>query len=322
MIDPNLSHISANIKLLLHQAEHILLISHIRPDGDAIGSLIGMGLALKAHGKQVEMILTDNFPNRYRFLKGIEDIQRAPKQVADLTITLDCSDLQRIGDFFQGHQPDVNIDHHITNERFAKNNLVITSAVASACILVDYLPEWGFPLNPDAASALTMAILTDTNGFKTPNVTPGTFRMIADLMEQGVDLPEIYYQALVRQSLQTSKLWGLVLSKLQKQNGLVWTSITLQDRSIAKYHGTDDAEITNFLISIENSKVALLFNEQSNQKTKVSWRSRNMVDVAQLAQIYGGGGHSNAAGAEVNAPLDQVIQKIIKSTREFMVGRS
>jgi phosphoesterase RecJ-like protein len=316
----DLERTDAMIGQLLKKAGSILLVSHIRPDGDAIGSLVGMGTALREAGKQTQMVMKDSIPPRYKFLQGSELIVHAPADSYEISIALDCGDIARLGDFFLERKPDINIDHHITNENFARFNLTIPDAVSTSAILAEYLPHWGFPLSPISASALTMGILTDTNGFRIPSVTPHVLRLAADLMEEGAQLPEIYHKALVSQSLQTSKLWGLALAKLQEDNGLLWTSISLKDRENVGYAGRDDAEITNFLTSVESSKIAVLFNEQSNDKVKISWRSRNHLDVAKLAQHYGGGGHPNAAGAEIALPLDIAEQEILKTTRAYISG--
>jgi phosphoesterase RecJ-like protein len=308
-----------SIGKLLKEAKSVMIVAHLRPDGDAIGSVVGMGLALQAGGKKIQMILKDPFPARYRFLKGTEFIQHAPMEAYDLSIALD-GDLPRLGDFFKERSPDINIDHHITNDNFARVNLVIPQEVATSAILAEYLPKWGFPLDTDSASALCMGLLTDTNGFRIPTVTPNTLELAANLMRQGAPLPEIYQQSLSSQSLQTSKLWGLALTKIQLEKGLLWTSITIQDREWAGYKGRDDAEITNFLTSISGCKVAILFNEQSENKTKVSWRSRNAIDVAKLAQHYNGGGHPNAAGAEIAQSLRDAEQEILRTTQQIITG--
>ena len=320
MNSPTQADAVVSIGKLLKESNRVMIVAHLRPDGDAIGSVVGMGLALLSNGKQVQLVFKDPIPVRYRFLKGTELIQHAPSEAYDLSIALDCGDLPRLGDFFSERQPDINIDHHITNDNFARVNLVIPEEVATSAILAEYLPQWGFPLNADSASALCMGLLTDTNGFRIPTVTPAILELAARLMRQGAPLPEIYQQALVSQSLQASKLWGLALSKLQMKKGLLWTSITMQDRDQVGYSGRDDAEITNFLTSVEGSKVALLFNEQSPEKVKVSWRSRNHINVAKLAQHYNGGGHPNAAGAEIAQALKDAEPEILGTTLQYISG--
>ena len=320
MNPPSQAEVIERIGKMLQNASRILIAAHLRPDGDAIGSVVGMGLALQAGGKQVELVMQDPIPARYRFLKGSDLIRQAAAGEFDLSVALDCGDLTRLGNIFTERKPDINIDHHVTNELYGEVNLVIPEQVATSAILAEYLPEWGFPLDADSAGALCMGLLTDTNGFKIPTVSPETLELAAKLMRQGAALPDIYHQALSAQSLQTSKLWGLALSKLQLKDGLLWTSITLQDREQSGYQGKDDAEIANFLSGVEGSRVALLFNEQSSDKVKVSWRSRNHTDVAHLAKFYEGGGHTNAAGAEVNQPLQKAEADIIKKTLKYMSG--
>lgn len=320
MNSPSQADVIERIGKMLQNASHFLIAAHQRPDGDAIGSVVGMGLALQAGGKQVELVMQDPIPARYRFLKGSELIHQAAQSNYALSVALDCGDLARLGNIFGERKPDINIDHHVTNELYGTVNLILPDQVATCAILAEYLPTWGFPLNSDSAGALCMGLLTDTNGFKIPAVTPETLELAARLMRQGADLSDIYQQALVSQSLQTSKLWGLALSKLQLKDGLVWTSITLLDREQSGYHGRDDAEIANFLTGVEGSRVALLFNEQSSDKVKVSWRSRNHTDVAQLAKLYQGGGHANAAGAEVNQALQKAEAEIIEKTLKYMSG--
>jgi bifunctional oligoribonuclease and PAP phosphatase NrnA len=320
MRQPGQAEAAEKIGKRLQKASRILITAHLRPDGDAIGSVVGMGLALQAGGKQVELVMQDPIPARYRFLKGSELIRQTVQSDFDLTVALDCGDLARLGTIFGERKPDINIDHHVTNELYGNVNLIVPDQVATCAILAEYLPKWGFPLNADSAGALCMGLLTDTNGFRIPTVTPQTLELAAKLMRQGAALPDIFQQALVAQSLQTSKLWGLALSKLQLKDGLVWTSITLQDREQTGYHGRDDAEIANFLTGVEGSRVAVLFNEQSSDKVKVSWRSRNHTDVAKLAKQYEGGGHANAAGAEVNQPLQNAEAEIIEKTLKYMSG--
>ena len=133
-----------SIGKLLKEATSIMIVAHLRPDGDAIGSVVGMGLALQAGGKKVQMVLKDPIPARYRFLKGTELIQHAPKETYDLSIALDCGDLPRLGDFFKESKPDINIDHHITNENFARVNLVFPEEVATSAILAEISASMGF----------------------------------------------------------------------------------------------------------------------------------------------------------------------------------
>ena len=152
------------IKERLALAKNVVLASHVRPDGDAIGSLLGMGLALQNAGKSVQMALVDGVPASFRYLEGSEFIVKEPNGEHDTFITVDCADFKRVGKFFENFgQPDINIDHHKTNENFGKLNLIEAEEVATAAILTKRLPEWGFPITkPIAAALLTGDTAPDT----------------------------------------------------------------------------------------------------------------------------------------------------------------
>lgn len=302
----------------IRNARKPLITSHIRPDGDAIGSIIGLGLSLKNLGKLPQLVLQDGLPARYRFLKGSTDVSNAFHEDFDLVIALDCADQHRLGKNLEAIPIDINIDHHVTNSRFGKLNLILPEKTATAAILAEILPQMGFALDPDSSSALLMGILTDTIGYRTPNVSPHTLRLSADLVEAGANLAEIYKQTLISQSFSASQLWGFALSRLSQNGDIVWTSITLEDRENAGYAGRDDADLTNVLSSIENAKVSILFNEQNDGKVKVSWRSDSEADVSRIAQSFGGGGHPPAAGAEISGSLEQVQEIVLDRTRQFL----
>jgi phosphoesterase RecJ-like protein len=322
-------------------AQTVLIVSHIRPDGDAVGSLLGLGLALEGSGKSVRMVLADAVPLSFRHLEGSAKIQRGlpphDLQKFDLVITVDCSDLQRIGgllgqsgeangsDSTSGRIPDLNIDHHITNLLFGSVNLVLPEQVATAAIIANHLSHWGLVLTPPVASALLTGIVTDTIGFRTSNMHPDALRLSAMLMEHGAPLPELYTRALVNKSYEAARYWGFGLYKLQREvfpdgQSLVWTSLTLEDRKNAEYPGNDDADLVNILSTID-SDLALIFIEQKNGRVKVSWRARPGYDVSQIALQFGGGGHPAAAGADLAGPMEAVQAQVIEATRHLLVRK-
>ncbi len=314
----DLAGINARIREKLHACQHALILSHIRPDGDAIGSLIGLGLALQATGKQVTLMLEDGLPAKYRFLEGSDLISKTTPAEYDLVIALDCSNKDRLGKISADLHVDINIDHHITNDNYGEINLVVPEMAATTAILADHLSEWGLPLDKNVASALLMGILTDSIGFRTVNVTPDLLRISARLMELGADMPDLYNRTLVSQSYPSSVLWGLALGRLQRENGLIWTVITLDDRKKAGYSGRDDADLTNLLSAIEGSEISVLFNEEKDDKVKVSWRSNASIDVSRIAQFFGGGGHPPAAGADMSGSLDEVRKKVLEKTKQML----
>jgi bifunctional oligoribonuclease and PAP phosphatase NrnA len=307
----------------LQEAGRILVVSHIRPDGDAIGSLLGMGLSLQAGGKEVQMVLADGVPASFRHLEGTELIRSQAEGSFDLITVLDCSDLNRVGSALNGHSvPDLNIDHHPTNLYFAHINWVEEEAVATAEILAQLLPKFGFPINKQVASSLLFGIITDTLGFRTNNMTPKALRIAADLMEAGGDLTSLYYQGLLRRTYAAAQYWGSGLSNLQREDRMVWTSLTLADRRAVGYPGRDDADLINILASLEDVDVVIVFNEQPDGKIKVSWRSQPGFDVSQVALFFGGGGHRSAAGAEIEGSLDEVQESVLEATRPLFYSES
>ncbi|MCJ7657778.1 MAG: bifunctional oligoribonuclease/PAP phosphatase NrnA [Anaerolineales bacterium] len=303
----------------IQAARRILVVSHIRPDGDAVGSLLAMGLALQAIGKDMQMVLADGVPKNFRRLKGSDKVLNQPQGDFDFISVVDCSDLERAGSALNGYSaPDLNIDHHPTNLNFARINLVESNAVATAEMLFDYLPQFGLPITIPVAEALLTGLITDTIGFRTVNMTPKALRVAADLMETGVDLPTLYQKALLSRSLNAVRYWGTGLSKINADRRMVWTTLSIADRQKIGYPGRDDADLINVLSTIEDTDIVLIFIEQANERVKVSWRSKPGLDVSQIAVNFGGGGHKTAAGAEIEGSLEDVESKVIQATKSLI----
>ena len=308
------------IKTRLGEAKEILIASHVRPDGDAVGALLGLGLALQQSGKKVQMVLADGVPSSFKYLEGAEQIKTSIKEKFDTFITVDCADFKRTGKPFESiGQPDINIDHHVTNENFGRINLIEGEEVATSAILTNCLPVWGFQITKPIAAALLTGIITDTLGFRTSNVTPESMRQTATLMETGVNMPEIYMRGLVRRSYPATRYWGAGLSKLERKNGIVWGTLTLEDRKAAGYSGNDDADLINIISAIDGFKVGMIFVEQSDHRVKISWRALEPgIDVSPIAKFFGGGGHAAAAGADVEGTLEEVQMNVLRKTNETL----
>jgi len=322
MKDPHRELITT-IRKQLNLAKKVLVLSHQRPDGDAIGSLLAMGLPLLAAGKDVQMVLKDGIPDSFRFLTGSELVKTKPEGKFDYIIVVDSSEVERTDTDFNDYDvPDLNIDHHKTNTYFAKVNLVESDAVATAEILTKYLPEFDFRITKPIANALLSGIVTDTIGFRTTNVSPQVLRMVADLIELGGDLADIYYKTIVEQSLASARYWGSGLSKIQMEDGLVWTTLSLNERHSAGYNARDDADLVKILSAIEGAKVAVILTEQDRGYVKISWRLCGSLatdlDVSEIAQKYGGGGHKAAAGADVKGKLNEVLEQVLADTKMSM----
>jgi phosphoesterase RecJ-like protein len=293
-----------------------MVTTHVRPDGDAIGSLLGLGLALQQAGKDVQMVSADGVPMSFRHLSGSEQVDTQCVEEVDLIIAVDCSDLSRVGKILDGRSaPDINIDHHVTNLGFARINLVEPKSVATAEIIAGHLNDWGLPLTRDVAAALLTGMITDTLGFRTANMTPKALRMAADLMEVGVDLPDLYLKALVQRSFEAARFWGMGLSHVEREDGLIWTTLSMADRQAVGYPGRDDADLINMLSAITGVVICVIFVEQPHGRTKISWRSQPGFDVSEVALKFGGGGHPNASGAEISGNLEEIRELVLKETR-------
>lgn len=308
------------IREKIQAAHRILILSHIRPDGDAIGSMLALGLALQDAGKQVQMVLSDGLPAAFKHLPGAEQIRSQAEGEFDLVITVDCSDAARTGGSLPaGRRPDLVIDHHITTEAFGSLNLIDPTAAATASLLTRVLPAWGLTITPAIAANLMTGLVTDTLGFRTSSTTPEVLRQAADLLELGVDMSALYFRSLVRRTFAAARYWGAGLSRLQRSNGIVYTSLTLADRQASGYSGRDDADLITVVSSIDESEVAVIFVEQDSEHVKVSWRGlKPYVDVAQIARQFGGGGHRAAAGAEVRGRLAEVQERVLRLTQRAL----
>ncbi len=316
MLDPLLL---AEARRAIESAQRIVVVSHIRPDGDAVGSLLGMGLALQAAGKQTQMILADGVPSSFRHLMGSSQVRQRLEGEFDLLIVVDCSEFERAGDELPDTaEADINFDHHITNTLFARINLVKPDAVATAEILASCLPALGLPITQPVASALLTGLITDTIGFRTSNMSASALRTAADLVEYGCDLPGLYQQALLTRSFQAMRYWGAGLTKLTRERRLAWTTLSLADRKSVEYSGRDDADLINVLSAIDGIDVAVIFVEQNNAAVKVSWRSKSGIDVSQIAVQFGGGGHKAASGADIPGNLEEVREKVLNATRGLL----
>lgn len=300
----------------LARATHIAVLTHERPDGDALGSLLAFSLAMRQLGPKATPVLLEGMPGRFRFLPGSEEVVKRPPADADLLVMLDCSDPERTG-FPVASLPGniaINIDHHPTNTCFAEINLVRDDAASTTELLYALLPAWDVVIEPPIAANLLTGLITDTIGFRTHNVRPETLEIAAELIRLGAPLAELYERSLNRRSFVSARYWGMGLGKLAHQNGIIWTTLTLADRREVGYPGSDDADLINILSTIEDARVAIIFVEQPGAKVKVSWRSEPGLDVARLASSFGGGGHEQAAGATIEGSLEEVTARVLAAT--------
>ena len=317
----------------LKNSNHIIIASHKNPDGDAIGSLIAMGLALEALNKNITLYNKSPIPSAYRFLPSVERIVRQIKETNtyDTAIILDCADFQRIGKIssvISKIPVIINIDHHITNNRFGNLNLIDTSACATAEIIYNLLIEMTLPISNSAiATSIYTGILTDTGSFRFSNTNKSAFAICEKMVEAGVDPYNVAQHVYGRYSFGRIKLLNMALESIEiSDNGKM--SMMILTKGMLDETGTRPEDIDgliNYAKSIENIKVAALIHELSNGKGAsekprdyhVSLRSDGTVDVAVIAGSFGGGGHSRAAGFNIESTLSDIKTQMLNIAVEL-----
>jgi phosphoesterase RecJ-like protein len=311
----------------LSRARRVLAICHIAPDGDAIGSLLGLGWLLRAlppeGEREITLACADGVPPQYRFLPGAGDIVTDPPrspapsqgQSWDAIVAVDSSDEQRLGPCYRpdeyGSAPVLVLDHHVTNLHFGTRNYVDVAAVATAQVIVDLADALRVPIGPEAAACLLTGLVTDTLSFRTSNVTPEVLYVAARLMEAGGNLYEITERALNQKPLNVMRLWGLALAGLRQDRNVVWTLITQEMRAQASAPDTGDGGLASFLISAPEAKVAAVLSEKPDGQVEIGLRARNGLDISRLALALGGGGHPQAAGCTIPGPLTDAEARLL-----------
>jgi phosphoesterase RecJ-like protein len=304
---------------LIQSAHRPLLICHIAPDGDAIGSLTGLGRALQQMGLEPTMACSDPIPPRFNYIPGVETVVQDIRAAFDLCISLDCSDLRRLGRLSQmptfGSTPLLNIDHHMTNLNFGAVNLVDPHASSTAEVVLRLLEYMTVPLDAQMATCLLTGIVTDTRGFRTSNVTVQVMEAVLRLIKAGASLPYITHHGLNLRPTVAILLWRAAMALLQIEDRVIWTSIPLATRRATGYTGDGDAGLVSFLVSAEDADVAVVFVEREDGGIEVGLRAVPGFDVAQVALQLGGGGHALAAGCTLTGPLEDAQSQMLTALR-------
>ncbi|MGD2105444.1 MAG: bifunctional oligoribonuclease/PAP phosphatase NrnA [Anaerolineae bacterium] len=300
---------------LIRGAQAPLLVCHVAPDGDALGSLTGLTRALRQLHQSPIPACADAIPSSFDYIPGVNEILQVVADSFDLIIALDCSDVRRVGALRElphfNRRPLVNIDHHITNVNFGDVNVVDPEASSTAEVLSHLLDHLGIQLDETLATSLLIGIVTDTRGFRTSNVTPPVMEAALRLMEAGASLPYASRHGLDRRPTAVMRLWGACLSRLRIDSGVIWISIPLAMRREVGYRGNGDAGLASFLVSSDDAFVSVVFVEQEDGSVEVGMRAVPGFDVSQFAVRFGGGGHALASGFSIHGPLQQAEQRVL-----------
>jgi len=312
---------------LIRQSQRVLCVSHVNPDGDAYGSLLGMTWLLRSLGKQATPVMQDALLDEFRFLPGAGEIL-APHQAGtnfDLVLSLDASSPDRIGDVYDAtcHNqiPLGVIDHHITNTRFGLVNWV-EPRCAATCQMVAYLAAGlAVPITEPLATCLMTGVITDTLGFRTNSTTPDVLAVAMLLQRDGADLAGIVQRTLNRMPFSALRLWSLVLPEMQLEDGVLWAAVRRDQLEAAGQH-TDDSKLNSIFSTIMEADISAVFTEKIGENGQMavecSFRAKPGFNVGDLAFSLGGGGHPPASGCTVVGLLADVLATVVpalKATR-------
>lgn len=314
---------------LIAAHDRFLVTSHVRPDGDALGSEVGIAGLLRQKGKDVRVVNSSQTPPRYDFLDPHNTLFEhfgtavAPGDLADreVVVIVDLSSWGQLGDMagwvrqFPG--PRVVIDHHVSQDDLGAVFLKDTKAEATGAILVRAVKALGGQFTPEIATGLLTAIAMDTGWFRHPSTSPETLRVAAELVEAGAGITEVYRQLFERSTLGRLKMMGEVLASLETdhEGRVAYMTVRLDDLERTGALPADTEDLVDHTVSIVGVEVGLLFIEQKRGGVKLSVRSRQGFDCSKLAARFGGGGHKAAAGASLPGPLAEDIPRVLAAVR-------
>jgi len=310
---------------LLGRDEYIV-VGHAIPDGDCIGSVLGLCLGLQSLGKKAQMLLEDPVPPIYVYLTGVNNIMGPDKFTGSPgnVIYLDCSDKYRVGEKMEELLADssfvINIDHHPTNDLFGDYNYVEPRAGATAEIIYKLLKYLDVEITPEIADPLYAGIIKDTGSFLNSNTTSETMRITADLLDKGADVNKARINLIESKPREEVLLLRQAIQHIDfsEDGKIAWMMLSYKEVKDIGALDIHPEGIINYTRMIKGVEVGLLFRETSPGYVKVGFRSRGRVDVSSLAAALGGGGHRQAAGAEQEGSLEDVKERVLGVVRDVI----
>lgn len=309
---------------VLRNHESFVILSHVRPDGDAIGSQLALGCALRAAGKKVRLINEDGLPDNLAFLRGSYLIELPPSEPieAEVAIALDTATKPRLGDaaLHAASKAKIwlNIDHHISNPKYGDLNLIDSTSPATGQIVYDLIHTLGLPLPDETRDAIYVAVSTDTGSFQYPSTTAKTYEMAADLIRRGLDVGKINSDTYDNHPYRRVELMRALLNTLElSQDGVVanW-ELREKTREDLQLQPEDSEGLIDIIRAIRGVQVAVFFEELPDGKIRVSMRSKDRrLDVCQIALEFGGGGHALAAGIRMKGPMEEAKELVLGAIR-------
>lgn len=315
--------ISALLKLI-RERDRFVITSHVRPDGDAIGSSLGLMHLLESMGKEASIVFVDPIPPNFHFLPGVDRISQHFRG-ADAMIFLECDSVDRSSvdrEEFDASLPmvTINIDHHRSGRPFADFNWIDAEAAAVGVMIYDLVVAANVAITREMADCLYAAILTDTGSFNYAGTEASTFAMAERLMQSGTNAAHIARSIYFCNSASKVRLLGIALTNLQIEDGICWSHVTLEEMKRVGANVEDCEGVANHLISIAGIEAAVFLRElEGDAHFRLSIRSRGTLDVSSVAEHFGGGGHQSASGCTMTGSLAEVTERIVDRLRSAPV---
>ena len=305
------------ILIAIEQKQRFLLASHARPDGDAVGSLLALCQVLLQRGKQAAAILSDPVPLLYKSLPFAERIQQCSTVEGDheVAIVLECDSFQRTRISGLERLFAINIDHHSSGKPFGQINWIDPGACAVGELVYRLALASGAKITPQIATCLYTAVLTDTGSFSYAGTNDRTFELAQQLVRFGADPVQIAQNIYFSSPTSKMRLLGYALNNLHREGELAWMYVTLHDVERSGGIEEDLEGLVNYALGIAGVEVAAFFRELPSQRFRVSLRSKGALDVARIAEIFGGGGHKCASGFSIEGPLSVAANRVLAYVR-------
>jgi len=310
------------------KSRNIIVACHINPDGDTIGSLLSLGLGLESLGKKVFMLSQDGIPQRYHSLPSAHRIKRTldpqlrKPGMIDLAISVDCSTKELLGfvySYFHESKFVLDIDHHEFRRPFGDFSLIDEKAAAVGEIVHVLLNALQIPITPDIAQNILTSIIVETNSFRLPTVRPTTFDLCSKLIKRGIDFYQLAEMVYWTQTKEATVLMGLCLSRCQfsNQGKIAWSIVREVDFYKHKAKDEHVDSVASDMLAIKGVEIAVFFREKSKKILRVSLRSKGHINIAQVAEVFQGGGHFDVAGC-VLPNTKKSIKALLSETQKLL----
>lgn len=307
----------------IKEAESIVILTHESPDGDAIGGSLAVKLMIEELGKKVDVMIPE-YPRMFEFLPSANEI-KTDSEIKNyaLAISVDCANFKRMAknEYFENAKKTIVIDHHGSNNMYGDLNYVNPASPACCEILVSMAEYFDIPITKEIGTCIMTGMITDTGGFRYMGVTPDTFEYTAELLRLGVDIPAIYKRTMGTKTKANFELTKRVIDRMEllEEGRVAFTYMNAQDELEVKAEPGDHEGLVNIGKDIEGVLVSILLRQKDNENAyKVSLRSEDGINVSDICLLFGGGGHSRAAGALIQGTVEQVKEKLMKEIKKWM----